>query len=484
MKTLIEKIENFITAPVVIIGDIMLDRYVEGDVSRVSPEAPIPILRQQKVAAFAGGAANVAAKVAGLEATARLIGIVGKDEAGKALLSELQRLGVDTSNVSQSGRPTTLKTRLIARNQQMLRLDREDSSPLTAHEEKQVIAGIRRAMKGAAGLIIEDYGKGLLTKSVLGTAISTAKKARIPIVVDPNGRNYSRYKGATVITPNNSEATLGANLPDEPSYREEAGKKLAKETAAVVAVTVGADGIILVYPNGDCIHVPTKPVEVFDVTGAGDAVAAVMCLALASGEDMLTTARLANVAGGVIVRQFGVGKLSRLDMIRYIGHIMGDASHKVVDRETAAKYAEDARRVGRKVVFTNGCFDLLHSGHIRSLEQSRAQGDMLIVGINSDASVKRLKGPERPVIEQEGRARVLAAMEAVDLVVIFDEVSVLSLVKAIKPDVLVKGGSYKKEEVVGWDFVESYGGRVYLVPLQPGESTSNIVARIRKKEKR
>lgn len=483
MKTLIEKIENLVTAPIVVVGDIMLDRYIEGDVSRVSPEAPIPVLRQQKVENFAGGAANVAAKVAGLEAEARLIGIVGKDEPGNVLVSELRRLGVDTSYMSMTDRPTTLKTRLMGRNHQMLRLDREDASVLTEEEEEQVIAGIRRAMKGAAGLVIEDYGKGLLTEAVMKAAMTAASKAKIPVVVDPNGRNYSRYKGAAVITPNNTEAALGANLPDEPSYREEAGRLLAKETGAVIAVTVGADGIILISPKGECTHVPTRPVEVFDVTGAGDAVAAVMCLALASGEDMVTTARLANVAGGVIVQQFGVGKLSRLDMIRYIGHVMGDASHKVVDRETAAKYAEDARRVGKKVVFTNGCFDLLHSGHIRSLEQARAQGDMLVVGINSDASVKRLKGPERPVIEQEGRARVLAAMEAVDLVIIFDEDTPLDLIKAVKPDVLVKGGDYKKQDVVGWDVVESYGGRVYLVPLQPGESTSNIVAKIRKKGK-
>jgi len=362
----------------------------------------------------------------------------------------------------------------------MLRLDNEETSVLSPQDEKALIDGVAKAIKGAAGLIIEDYGKGALTKKVISSAIDIASKAGIPIVVDPNGRDFTRYKGATVITPNHTEASIAANLPDDPSVALEAGTLLAKQTGAVIAVTLGADGILLVMPDGQSTHVETKAVEVFDVTGAGDAVAAVMCLALASGESIYDAARLSNVAGAVIVRQFGVGTLTRLDMIRYIGHIMGDASHKIVDWDTAVRYAEDARRQGRKVAFTNGCFDLIHAGHVRSLENARAQGDMLIVGLNSDASVKRLKGPERPVVEQEGRARVLSAMESIDLVVLFDQDTPLELIKRVLPDVLVKGGDYKKEEVVGWDVVESHGGRVHLVPLTPGESTSNIVSRIKK----
>ncbi|MBN1807660.1 MAG: D-glycero-beta-D-manno-heptose 1-phosphate adenylyltransferase [Planctomycetes bacterium] len=479
MKTLIEKIQNLSSSPVLVVGDVMLDRYIEGDVERISPEAPIPVLLSRRSSDLVGGAANVASKIAGLGAPARLVGLVGSDEPASVLRSALAASGVDLSFLVDTPRPTTVKSRLIARHQQVLRLDHEDSSPLSDAEQAGLVAAVSSAAQNAAGIVLEDYGKGVLSDVVVQAALRCAAESSIPVVVDPNGRNFARYRGATVLTPNNHEAALAAGLRDSRELAADAGAVIAAQTGSSVAVTLGAEGILLVSPGGDATLVETRPVDVFDVTGAGDAVAAVMCLALAGGEDLLAAARLANVAGAVIVQQFGVGTLSRLDMIRYVGHVMGDASHKVVDRSSAARYAEDARRLGRSVVFTNGCFDLIHAGHVRSLERARSQGDMLIVGVNTDDSVRRLKGPERPVIGQEGRARVLSAMEAVDLVVLFDEDTPLELITAVQPDVLVKGGDYSKEEVVGWDVVESRGGRVYLVPLSSGDSTSSIVSRIR-----
>ena len=466
-------------ARIAVIGDLMLDRWISGRVRRVSPEAPIPVLEIERERAMAGGAANVAVKAAGLGASVELAGVVGDDPAGRELTGMLRRAGIGTAGiVVDRRRPTTVKTRLIARRQQMLRADREDRRPVPAAVATALAEAVERAVAGAGALIVEDYGKGALTERVLGAAIAAARREGIPVVVDPCCGAFERYAGATVITPNLAEASAAAGFPIEDDRSlERAVRHLAEVTGAALAVTRDARGIsLLERPDGPVVHVPTRPVEVYDVTGAGDAVAAMLAVALASGLDLEEGCALANVAGRVVVGQFGVGELD-LERIRREVRAVAGPERKVVGRAEAAAAAAEVRAEGGTVVFTNGCFDVLHYGHVKLLEAARAQGDFLVVGINSDESVRRLKGPGRPVVPEDQRAAMLAQYPFVDRVVIFGEDTPLELVREIEPDVIVKGGDYRPEDVVGADIVRAHGGRVHIVPLVEGLSTTGILRR-------
>jgi D-beta-D-heptose 7-phosphate kinase/D-beta-D-heptose 1-phosphate adenosyltransferase len=466
-----------------VVGDVMLDRYTRGKVDRLSPEGPIQVLEVQDDSAVLGGAANVAMKAIDLGAAVRLVGVVGDDEAGaevRALLAGRRRDA--DALVSDPDRPTTVKTRLVAHNQQLLRVDRERRGPVTGMALEMLMERARDAAEWADAIILEDYGKGVLGPEVIAAVLDVAHERGVPVVVDPNGRDYRRYAGATVLTPNLREASIAADLPIETDADlEAAAARIVAETrGAALAVTRESAGISL-FRRGDDglshVHVPTVPVAVFDVTGAGDAVAASLAIALASGIDLESSCAVANLAGRAVVRQLGVGVLS-------LGHLLDEAaerggrSRKVVDLARAVARVAEVRAGGGKVVFTNGCFDILHYGHAFLLQYARSRGDFLVLGLNTDESIRRLKGSERPFVDADQRAYMLALYPFVDLIVLFDDDTPLALLEALRPDVLVKGGDYTPETVVGRELIEGSGGRVVICPRLDGLSTTDLVRKI------
>jgi D-beta-D-heptose 7-phosphate kinase/D-beta-D-heptose 1-phosphate adenosyltransferase len=471
---------------IAVIGDVMLDRYVQGCTDRLSPEAPIPILDVAEEYQMPGGAANVAMKALGLGAQVRLVGLIGVDPAAeelRSLLAGQPHLGTDL--IADPDRATTVKTRFIAHNQQLLRVDRECRAAPTGTVCAQLARAARQAAAEADAVILEDYGKGVLGPEVIAAALEGASGNRVPVVVDPSGRDYRRFAGTTVLTPNLKEATLAAGCPiTGPASLEAVAARLVEQTGAAVAMTRDADGISLFRrerADGPVVHthVPTVPVAVYDVTGAGDAVAACLAIALVSGTDLADACALANLAGRAVVRQFGVGTISIAHLLAEARGEAADAMAKVAELAAARQRAREVQRAGGKVVFTNGCFDILHSGHARLLQFARSQGGLLVLGLNTDASIRRFKGPERPIVPQDQRAYLLSLFPFVDLIVLFDEDTPMQLIKAIRPDVLIKGGDYTPEQVVGRDFVESYGGNVAIVPRLNKLSTTEIVRKIR-----
>ena len=467
-------------AKVVVAGDVMLDRHVRGAVDRVSPEAPIPVLHVATETPSPGGAANVAEKAAALGADARLVGAVGPDEAGRELASLVGARGVDPSGLLVvEGRPTTEKTRFIGRSQQMLRVDRETRGLLDADDADRLVEAVAGALEGAGALILEDYAKGVLSGETARRLIDAARSAGAAVIVDPAVTPYERYAGADIITPNESEArrAFGAG-GDEAPLREVATRLSELAGGAVIAVTRGADGIALFRGAEGELHRPARRVEVFDVTGAGDAVAAAFGTALAAGVALEEAADLANLAGGAVVGQLGPGRIGPAELLAVLSGSAG-ASGKVIDRSSAGDWARTAREHGAKLAFTNGCLDILHAGHVKLLEGAASHGDKLIVGLNTDSSVRKLKGEGRPVLGVEERSQMLGALRAVDAVVVFDQETPLELIVDIRPDVLVKGADYSEDQVVGADIVKSYGGRVALVELLEGISTTTLIEKLR-----
>jgi len=487
MTDLAELIHDLGRPTVVVIGDAMLDRYLFGSVSRISPEAPIPVLQASRTELRPGGAASVAAMVVGLEANVRLVSYVGDDRAGSSLTDLLDGIGVSCKGlVRVPGRMTTLKTRMVAggathRNkQQLVRVDEEDTAPYAAADETRLGGAFASVLDGAGCVIISDYAKGVISPAVAQSVIAQARAAGVPVVVDPKGTDYTRYAHCTVLTPNRGEtfAATGIAPRDRESY-EAAGRRLieiAQSEAAVV--TLDKDGMALVQPGRPLDFVPTTPREVFDVTGAGDMVAATIGLALADGRTLHQAVELANIAAGVEVEKIGVMPVTRDEMIAALVGIQPAPAGVFPLPELLAELAP-LRAAGARIVFTNGCFDVLHAGHARFLNAARSKADLLVLGLNSDASVTRLKGPERPVNPQQDRAELLASLSAVDFVVLFEDDTPLELIRAIVPDVLVKGADWKDKGVVGQDVVEAAGGRVELIDLLVGRSTTNIVKRIR-----
>jgi len=477
-----ELVERLSRGRVLVVGDLILDRHVWGDVRRVSPEAPIQVLDVSHEEASPGGAANVACKVAELGGQAVLSGLVGRDAEGEALIEKTCAFGVDTSVIiKDESRPTTRKIRYIARSQQLLRVDCEDRAPVSGEAESELVEALAGAASECDAIIIEDYGKGALSDRVIATALERADQ--VPVIVDPNGSDWSRYRGATVVTPNVRELELAAGTPARSDAEiEAAGRKLIEDSGVrAIAATRGPEGIVLVTPEG-MERIPTTPAEVYDVTGAGDAVAAAFSLALAGGLNLAEACAVANLAGGVIVRQMGVGRLSSETLLEAAAGEAGSAARKVVSPEEAAREARRLQTAGGKVVFTNGCFDILHPGHVYILEESRKRGDFLVVGLNSDESIRRIKGPGRPAQTETRRAQVLAALETVDLVIVFDEDTPMSLIEQLRPDVLVKGGEYSEDQIVGAKLVRSLGGDVVRVPLTDDGGTSDMIARIKTDE--
>ena len=481
---LVESVRTIGPRRVAVIGDLMLDRYVRGQTQRLSPEAPIPVLDADDEREIPGGAANVAMKVAELGSSCRLIGLVGADAPADALRKLLDaRAGVDDGLVVDPGRSTTVKTRFIAHNQQLLRVDREcRAAPSGAVLERLAAAAFEAAIEAEA-VILEDYGKGVLAPEVIAAALRGARESGAPVVVDPNGRDYRRYAGATILTPNLREAEIAAEMAiaGDDDLRDVGRRLVAQTDGAMIAVTREAAGISLFRPDpGGAVghtHIPTSPVAVFDVTGAGDAVAAALAIAMASGVDPASACGLANLAGRAVVRQYGVGTIS-MDHLVDEAHEITGRPRKVVDLPRAVERAEQVRRSGGRVVFTNGCFDLLHYGHAFLLQYARARGDLLILGLNTDRSIRRQKGADRPVVPEQQRSYMLSLYPFVDLVVPFDDDTPLALIEAIRPDVLVKGGDYTPETVVGREVVEATGGEVLICPRLEGFSTTELVRKI------
>jgi D-beta-D-heptose 7-phosphate kinase/D-beta-D-heptose 1-phosphate adenosyltransferase len=477
LSTLLPALDRYPGLRVWVVGDLMLDEYVMGAVDRVSPEAPVPVVRVRDTEHRLGGAANVARQVAALGAKVSLVGTIGTDAAGDDLLRLCATCGIDTRAVVRAPqRRTTRKLRVLGHSQQLLRMDWEDSSPCDAAVCAQMLAALGAESPDA--IILSDYAKGVLTSQII-TAI-TGRAGKVPVVVDPKSRDFTRYRGATTVTPNLRELELASGTSLDPTNAESVAAAARPLIAAAglssMVVTLSEHGMLVVPADGPPIAVPASRREVFDVTGAGDTAIAVLTLSLAAGTSLAAAARLANAAAGVSVGQVGTVAVDA-DSIR--SELTASPESKVLSRAELAARAASWRIAGKRIVFTNGCYDLLHAGHLSLLHGAAKLGDILVLAINSDASVRRLKGPERPLVPQAERAALLAALACVDAVTVFDEDTPLATIEAVRPHVLVKGADYKAEQVVGREVVEANGGRVALVPLLPQKSTTALVARIK-----
>ena len=466
------------------VGDVMLDRFVYGEVERISPEAPIPVVRVLRENAMLGGAGNVVRNLVAVGARPHFLAVVGDDLAGR----EVTRLvgehpEVDPVLIVESGRQTTIKTRFFAGSQQLLRADRETSAAVGEASREQILKMADMLLGSVGALVLSDYGKGVLSPAVTRGLIERARAAGVPVLVDPKGQDYSLYGGATVVTPNRKELHEATALPvsDEAEIVAAARRLVEGCGIANVLVTRSQDGMSLLSADGAVHHLAAEAREVFDVSGAGDTVVATLAAALAAGVPLPDAARLANVAAGIVVGKVGTAVVYAADLVAALHHSdLAAGESKVASAQAAAERTARWRHKGLSVGFTNGCFDLLHPGHISLLDQAKARCDRLVVGLNSDASVKRLKGPGRPVQSEVARATVLASLASVDLVVIFDEDTPLELITGLRPDLLVKGADYSLDKVVGADLVAAYGGKVVLAELAQGHSTTATIARMAK----
>ena len=467
-------------ASVLVIGDVMLDRYTYGAVHRISVEAPVPILTIDREVAQPGGAGNVVRNLTALGAAVALISVVGDDAAGSDLTGLVGgQPGVEPWLLVQGSRTTTLKTRFIASGQQLLRTDREQTDPIHPKLAERLVRIAGDAMAATSVTVLSDYGKGVLAGIVPAELVASAKRTGRPIVVDPRGSDFSRYAGADVVMPNRPElaAATGIATDDEAGIVAAALALRARFAFGAVVVTRGNDGMTLVDADG-VRHFPAEAPVVHDTSGAGDTALSALAAAIAVKLPLAVGVRLANLAAGLSVGKTGNAVVREADLLHALSP-QASVLRKIVDREEAAEQAERWRRRGWKVGFTNGCFDLLHPGHVHMLEQARATCDQLIVGLNSDASVQRLKGADRPVQPEAARAAVLASLGCVDLVCVFEEDTPEALIEALRPDALVKGADYTLEQVVGADLMRGWGGKVVLADLLPGHSTTATLARIR-----
>lgn len=469
---------------VAVVGDVMLDRFIYGSVERISPEAPIPVMSVSRETSMLGAAGNVLRNLVALGTRPSFFSVVGDDAPGREVRALVQEeMGERSGLLVEAQRRTTIKLRYIASGQQLLRADQETTAPLAASTAADLVAAAGRAFATAQALVLSDYGKGVLRPPTLSSLIEKAKWAGLPVVVDPKGHDYTIYRGASLITPNRRELHEATGFPvDEDFQIVVAGQKvIAKCGIDAVLVTRSDQGMTLLTGEGTVHHFTTEAREVFDVSGAGDTVVAVLGAALGAGLAPEDAARLANVAAGIVVGKVGTAVAYPGEMLRalYTSHLMA-VETKIGDLESTIERVHRWRQAGLKIGFTNGCFDLLHPGHVSLLHQARQACDRLIVGLNSDGSVARLKGEGRPVQQEAARAVVLASLASVDQVVIFGEDTPVKLIGAIRPDVLVKGADYTVETVVGADIVQAYGGRILLADLADGYSTSATIRRIAK----
>ena len=464
---------------VLVAGDIMLDRYIWGEVDRISPEAPVPVVRASHRSEQPGGAANVAMNIAGLGAQATLFGFRGDDADGAALEACLSRSGVQSAMTPVPAHPTTCKLRILGGRQQMLRLDTEQTAGYPSGAHGALLPALEAALDTAHALVLSDYAKGVCTEDFCRQAIAAARRRGIPVLVDPKQKDFSRYRGATAICPNLSELSAATGVPSNNlDSLLSAGQTLVPSLDLACLVATMSDKGIAVLREGSRFIAPAVARQVFDVSGAGDTAIATLALAVASGLTMETAVQLANVAAGIVVGKVGTVPVARDELLTSLmPEIELHAQEKVLSLDELRVRSSAWRAEGQSVVFTNGCFDLLHIGHITLLEDARREGDRLVVGINSDASVSALKGPTRPIVAERERARILAALAAVDAVVVFAEPTPIRVIEALRPDVIVKGGDYTEDSIVGAKEVRSWGGRVKIVPLVEGFSTTRLIAR-------
>ena len=467
---------------VLVVGDLMLDTYVWGEVSRISPEAPVPVLRSVRRSHVPGGAANVAMNLAGLGVQVSLAGFSGNDDEGSTLRDLLALSGISTDSVCRWQRPTISKTRIMAGRQQLMRLDVETPTNPSLAEIDDLLERIQSQIDGVGSVILSDYAKGALPERVCQYAIAQAQSRNIPVLVDPKGNDFSKYRGATTICPNLHELSACTNLPiQETGALMSAGRDLVESLALeYLTVTMSERGIRVLHKNPERdLQASAQAREVYDVSGAGDTVIATLAACAAAKLDLESTIQLANLAAGIVVGRVGTVPIGRADLQASLStEVTQSTNEKIVDRSILAERAAQWRSRGEKIVFTNGCFDLLHVGHITLLEDARRMGDRLVLGINSDASVQRLKGPARPIVGQHERARILAALASTDAIVIFEEDTPFETIETLRPDVLVKGGDYTEARVVGAELVRSWGGRIAIVPTVAGFSTTNIVKKM------
>lgn len=473
-------VPDFEAARVLVVGDIMLDRYWEGGASRISPEAPVPVVKVEQVSDRPGGAGNVALNIASLGAQSILVGYTGDDEMADSLQDALAGAGVECAFTRLPNYRTITKLRVISRQQQLLRLDFEETDFAAA---PQLNIDPSAQLDGCDAVVLSDYAKGALANPQ--PLIAAARFRDIPVLVDPKGPDFTRYRGATVLTPNLKELEAVVGPCDSEALLSEHGQCLIKELELeALLVTRSENGMTLLQADGPDLHLPARAREVFDVTGAGDTVVAVLAAAIAGGASISEAVALANLGAGIAVGHFGASSVSAYELRQAALDEQG-SERGILSQEQLLAAVAQARLAGEKVVFTNGCFDILHAGHVRYLEEARRLGDRLIVAVNSDASVRRLKGKGRPVNPQERRMAVLAGLEAVDWVVSFAQDTPLELLRTVAPQVLVKGGDYQhKQEIVGWDVVEAYGGEVHLLGRVDELSTTAIVSQIRNESKR
>jgi D-beta-D-heptose 7-phosphate kinase/D-beta-D-heptose 1-phosphate adenosyltransferase len=475
---------------VLVIGDIMLDRYIHGDVERISPEAPVPVLRHARRYERAGGAANVAMNLAGLGCQTFLAGYWGSDSEQTELAAILERAGIDTVGVVSTSLPTISKTRIVGRTQQLLRLDIESRDAPPSAEAQRLHDRATELVAKVHAVILSDYAKGALSATLCEAIIRAARTAGIPVLADPKTPDFSKYTGATTVCPNLGELAAATGIPAH--HTDDllaAGQALvAEHDLKFLTVTMSEKGISVLRPASPAglrtaapgiYHSPARAREVFDVSGAGDTVIATLAASLAGGLQIETAVELANLAAGIVVSKVGTVPIAAHELVAALTPSSGlTAGEKILDLERIKLRVAEWRASGETIVFTNGCFDLLHVGHITLLEDCRRFGSKLVLGLNADASVCRLKGPTRPIVSERERARVMAALAAVDAVVLFEEDTPLELIRALKPNVLVKGGDYTIETVVGHEDVLASGGRVEIVPTVEGFSTTNIVKKL------
>lgn len=466
---------NFSKAQVLVVGDVMLDRYWHGGTQRISPEAPVPVVQVRQREDRAGGAGNVALNIAALGGGASLLGLVGCDEAGDVLASRLQAANVHCLFETVAELPTITKLRVMSRNQQLLRMDFEE--PFTVQHSQQLAARLPALLDHVGVLVLSDYNKGALTEAA--AMIASARAAGVPVLVDPKGSCFSPYRGATLLTPNLHEfETIVGRCDSEQQLVAKGWQLVAELELEALLITRGEQGMTLLNKRSDTVlHLPAQAREVFDVTGAGDTVIATLAASLAADFSLEQAVVLANTAAGLVVAKSGTATVSGPELRRAMRSYQG-AVRGVMSEEQLQLALDDARASGERVVFTNGCFDLLHPGHVAYLEDARRCGDRLIVAVNSDASVKRLKGEGRPVQPVESRMAVLAGLESVDWVVAFEDDTPERLLSLLQPDVLVKGGDYTPEQVVGWEIVKAYGGEVQVLSFVDNCSTTSIVKTI------
>lgn len=481
---LIETVRQFTHTEkvVLVIGDIMLDRYLMGHVNRISPEAPVPVVLLDRSEVRAGGAANVAANLSGLGLNTAIIGCIGNDESGRTLKQLITDAGINTEHIFTSPhRPTVAKTRVMSGTQQIVRIDDESVAAFNTDESLQLQNSVAIALAQKPSMVIlSDYAKGLLDEPGCKAIITQCKQLGIPVIADPKGRDYSKYLGATALTPNKKETAEACGVAMHETVALLQAAKQLKENLSLdfLAVTRGEEGISFIDAN-HTEHIPATAKKVFDVSGAGDTVIATLAAGLVHNLTPHDALQLANIAAGIVVGKVGTVPVSQSELLKTLVSEDGQSQvDKICDLQQLSELVSHWRASNQKIVFTNGCFDLLHAGHVTYLEAAKKTGDKLILGLNTDRSVSALKGPTRPVVHEGDRARVLAALASVDAVILFDEDTPLRLIDALRPDVIVKGDDYSEEQVVGGKEVKSWGGSVKLIPLVQGRSTSNIIKKL------